>query len=239
MDILIAAFIIISAYFLKGFSGFGPALIMIPFLSLIYDPATAIIVTTSLDFLAGLILIYQVRNDIKWSFVLPVILMMAIGAIFGAYWLGKLPVHVLQQIMGTVIALFALYILVHKEKNFDEKSHQEILRYPVGLVSGIFGGLMSISGPPMVIYMKMFYRKTFFRSQLIVIFLFGAGWRLILYYINNIQLSIDFAYLPLFILFMISGVFIGNKVHIRVSELVFSRIVAVVIFITSLKMIFD
>jgi uncharacterized membrane protein YfcA len=238
MDLILAAFIVLSAYFLKGFSGFGPALIMIPFLTLLYDPATAIVVTTMLDFLAGVILIIQVRREIKWSFVLPIILMMAIGASFGAYWLGKLPVHTIRQIMGSVIALFALYILLQRENNYAENARQELLKYPAGLISGILGGLMSISGPPLVIYMKMFYPKTFFRSQLIVIFLFGAGWRLILYYINNIQVNLNYSVIPVFILVMMIGVFAGNKIHVRVSEVLFSRIIAVIIFVISIKMIF-
>jgi uncharacterized protein len=238
MDILIPLLVILGAYFLKGLSGFGPALIMIPFLTIIYDPATAIIITALLDFLAGVILVPQIRKDISWHFVLPIIISMAIGASVGAYLLGQLPVDTLRQLMGLAIALFALYLLIQKNSNNPTRGPSEIVKYPVGILSGLFGGLLGISGPPLVIYMKMYYAKTFFRTQLIVIFLFGSGWRLILYYLNQIEMRLDWTLLPIFIVSMILGVFIGNKIHIKISEIVFTRLVAVIIFLTAIRMLF-
>lgn len=238
MDIIIALLVILVAYFLKGLSGFGPALIMIPFLTIIYDPATAIIITALLDFLAGIILIPQIRKDISWPFALPIIISMGIGASVGAYLLGQLPVDTIRQIMGLAIALFALYLLIQKNSDNPIRSHSEIVKYPVGILSGLLGGLLGISGPPLVIYMKMYYDKTFFRTQLIVIFLFGSGWRLILYYLNKIEMKLDWNLLPIFIFSMILGVFIGNKIHIKISEKIFTRLVAIIIFLTAFRMLF-
>ena len=44
-------------------------------------------------------------------------------------------------------------------------------------MGGIFGGLIGMSGPPLIMYMKQAYRKDFFRTQLIVATkdLFGAA----------------------------------------------------------------
>lgn len=238
MELLIPLIIIISAYFLKGLSGFGPALIMIPFLTIIYDPLTAIIITTTLDFLAGLTLVYQIRREISWSFVIPIIFTMGIGASFGAYLLGQLPMDTIRQIMGIAIGLFALYMMFQGNLKPPSKSGVEFLKYPVGLVSGLFGGMLGISGPPLVIYMKLSFSKAFFRTQLIVIFLFGAGWRLVLYHLNRIGLNLEWPLLVIFIIVMILGVFIGNKVHLKISETLFNRLVAVVIFITAIRMLF-
>ena len=238
MEIIVALLVILAAYFLKGLSGFGPALIMIPFLTIIYDPATAIVITAFLDFLAGFVLVPQIRKNIAWPFVVPIIISMGIGAVFGAYLLGQLPVTTIRQIMGIAIGVFALYLLIQKNGNQHTTDHSGIVKYPVGLLSGLFGGLLGISGPPIVIYMKMFYDKAFFRSQLIVIFLFGSGWRLILYYLNQININLDWTLFPIFVITMILGVFIGNKIHIKISEIVFTRLVAIIIFLTAIRMLF-
>jgi len=50
------------AYFLKGFSGFGPALILIPMLSVTIDPETAITAAAFFDAIAGIILFIHVRK---------------------------------------------------------------------------------------------------------------------------------------------------------------------------------
>jgi uncharacterized membrane protein YfcA len=238
MDIIVSLLVILAAYFLKGLSGFGPALIMIPFLTIIYDPATAIILTAFLDFLAGAVLIPRIRKDISWPFVVPVIISMGIGAVFGAYLLGQLPVNMIRQIMGLAIAAFALYLLFQKNSNHQTEGQAGFIRYPIGILSGLSGGLLGISGPPIVIFMKMFYDKVFFRTQLIVIFLFGSGWRLILYYLNKIENSLDWRLFPIFIVTMILGVLIGNKIHIQISEKVFNRLVAIIIFVTAIRMLF-
>ncbi len=237
MEIVIPLFIILSAYFLKGLSGFGPALIMIPFLTIVYDPVTAIVVTTMLDFLAGIALIPQIRKEISWSFVIPIIITMAIGATIGAYLLGQLPTNIIRQIMGISIGLFALYIFFLKESDTPANKKAGLLKYPVGIVSGLFGGLLGISGPPLVIYMKLSFAKAFFRTQLIAIFLFGAGWRLVLYQLNHLELNLNWYVLLLFIITMILGVYIGNKIHFKISETLFTRIVAIIIFSTAIGML--
>jgi len=237
MEILIPVIVILTAYFVKGLSGFGPALIMMPFLAIIYDPATAIITTTVLDFLAGSVLTYQIRHEINWRFVIPIIIMMSIGAALGAYLLGKLPVNTIKQIMGVVIIIFALYILIAGDTHSKGKKKYDNLKYPVGVLSGFLGGLLNISGPPLVIFMKICYPKSFFRSQLIVIFLFGAAWRLVLYYINNITLNLNLNMILLFILVMLAGVIIGHKTQLKISDKFFNRIVAGIVLVTAIRML--
>ena len=238
MDLLFPIAIIILAYFVKGLSGFGPALIMIPFLTFFYDPATAIVVTTLFDFLAGIILFYRVRGQINWRFILPIIIMMSAGAVLGTYLLGALPETMIKQVMGAVIGSFAIYIMSGRENGADKKLKRQWPKYPVGLLSGILGGFLGMSGPPLIIYMKLNYTKNFFRTQLIGIFLFGAGWRLILYYLNEIPWHLDWHSLIVFLPAMFLGVFAGDRVQLKISEVLFNRIVAGIVFITALKLLF-
>lgn len=238
MDLLFPVVIIILAYFVKGLSGFGPALIMIPFLTFIYDPATAIVVTTLFDFLAGIILFYRMRGQISWPFILPIILMMSAGAVLGAFLLGSLPEAMIKQIMGAVIGLFAIYIMLGKENNTAHDIKSQWPKYPVGFLSGTLGGFLGMSGPPLIIYMKLNYAKNFFRSQLIGIFLFGAGWRLVLYYLNEIPWHLNWRSLILFLPAMILGVYAGDRIQLKISEVVFNRIVAAIVFVTAVKLVF-
>jgi uncharacterized membrane protein YfcA len=238
MEIYFGIFVVIAAYFLKGFSGFGPALIMIPSLSILYDPITAILITAFLDFLAGLLLLLAVRREVLWTFVLPVFLTLAVGAFIGTILLDIISIELLKQIIGLSIIVFAVLIFFDREREpGDIGPVIKNLRYPVGFISGILGGMLSISGPPLVIYMKWNYDKTFFRSQLIGIFLLGAGWRLFLYRLYDIPVEMNTFTVLLFTAAMLLGLGIGNRIHLSVNEITFNRIIALIIIVPAIRLI--
>jgi uncharacterized membrane protein YfcA len=240
MDTAFGILVVLTAYFIKGLSGFGPALVMVPFLSVLFDPTTAISVTALMDFLAGGFLLPSVRKTVQWKLVLQIFAALALGAVPGTYFLGMIPLQILRKIIGIAILVFAVLILSQKDNNLPagEAAGKSFWRYPAGFLSGLLGGLLGISGPPLIIYMKLRYPKTFFRSQLIGIFFLGTGWRFFLYRISHIGLNLTPMDLGIFITVMIAGLFAGNRVQIGMSERLFNRIVALLISIPAVRLLF-
>ncbi len=239
METALGIIVVLAAYFIKGLSGFGPALLMVPCLSILFDPPTAIIVTALMDFLAGAFLLPSVRKLLQWKLVLQIFGSLALGAVIGTYLLGVLPVLLLKRIIGATILIFVLMILLQKDTYAQNNTAEDasIWRYPVGFLSGLLGGLLGISGPPLIIYMKMRYPKAFFRTQLIGIFFLGTGWRFMLYQLNRIEMNLSLTVLSLFIGVMIIGLLLGSRIHLRVSEILFNRIVAVLITIPAVNLL--
>lgn len=240
-EIILASFVVFASYFLKAFTGFGPAMIMIPFFTLLYGPGTAITATTLFDFLAGMILLISVRKEIQWKFVFSIFISLAIGAIFGSFLLGNVPDYWVKKFIGLTIFIFAIIMLFQKNGNSGIKKSNKVksLKYPVGVLGGFLEGFIGISGPPIIIYMKMFYEKSFFRTQLIGIFFFGAGWRFILYRINGIEFNLEYYNVGIFFLIMLCAIWAGTKLHIKVNEIIFNRIVAFLLIMPSLILIFN
>jgi uncharacterized membrane protein YfcA len=239
MEILLGILVILVAYFVKGFSGFGPALIIVPFFALIYDPPSALVLAALFDFLAGCILVYTVRKKILWSFVLSIFFVLAIGAFFGALLLERIPVDDLRRMIGGVLFVFSLGILFQKN-GFSDQIRQKIkwLKYPAALLGGFLGGLVSMSGPPIIIYMKMMYEKTFFRTQLIAIFVLGTAWRTLLFFYHEIPMNVPLWHMLTFFIIMLLGLWLGGRLYIRVNELVFNRIIAIILFIPAINLLF-
>lgn len=239
IEIIFGSLIVFAAYFLKAFTGFGPAMIMIPFLALIYDPGTAISATALFDFLAGFLLIISVWKQIKWKFVFSIFILLALGATFGSFLLGNVSDYWIKKMIGLTIIIFAIIILFQKNGNSSRKKRNNLkkLKYPVSALGGFLGGFIGISGPPIIIYMKMLYEKTFFRTQLIGIFFFGAGWRFMLYKINDISFNLDYYILGIFFLVMIIASWFGTKLHFKVNELLFNRIVAILLIIPAINLL--
>jgi uncharacterized protein len=240
-ELILASFVVFAAYFLKAFTGFGPAMIMIPFFAILYDPGTAITAATMYDFLAGMILIVSVRKQIKWKFVISIFVSLAFGAIFGSFLLGNVPDYWVKKIIGITIFLFALIILFQKNGNSIKVKNKKIqsLKYPIGAFGGFLGGFIGISGPPIIIYLKMLYEKSFFRTQLIGIFFFGAGWRFMLYRINDIPFNLGYYEVGIFFFVMLCAAWAGTKLHFKVNELIFNRIVAILLIVPSINLILN
>jgi len=240
-EIILGSLVVFAAYFLKAFTGFGPAMIMIPFLAILFDPGTAIITTTIFDFWAGLILLISVRKKIQWQFVFSIFIPLALGAIFGSFLLGSVSDYWIKKIIGITIFVFAIIILFQKEGISITTRSDKIcrLRYPVGAIGGFLGGFIGISGPPIIIFLKMLYDKSFFRTQLIGIFFFGAGWRFILYQIQDIEFNLDYYFLGIFFLIMFVAAWAGTKLHFKVNETMFNRIVAVLLIVPAINLIFN
>ena len=167
MEAVAALIVVLAAYFIKGLSGFGPALLMIPFLSILFDPPTAITVTALMDFLAGGLLLPGVHRELNWRFVIHIFAGLALGAVAGTFLLGVIPVLILKKIIGASILIFAVALVLQKDGREEAAGPREksLWNYPVGFISGLLGGLLGISGPPLIIYMKLHYKKSFFRSN--------------------------------------------------------------------------
>ena len=68
MEIYFGLLIILLAYFIKGFSGFGPALVIVPLFTLLYDAPSALLLAAVFDVFAGGILLRSVWKEIDWKF---------------------------------------------------------------------------------------------------------------------------------------------------------------------------
>ncbi len=107
-----------------------------------------------------------------------------------------------------------------------------------GFLGGISGGMVGMSGPILVIYLKYHFSKDFFRTQLIAIFLIENIVRLFIYFKGGLldlqESKFLFACLPALLI----GLWIGNTFHLHISESHFNRIVASILVLVSLKIVF-
>jgi len=228
------------AYYLKGFSGFGPALIFIPTMTLITDPETAIVSATFFDMMAGLILLISVFKQIDWRLVLPVSLLIFAGAIPGAMLLKQTSAEMIKILIGAGILTFIVILAFSKDsENKSKPKNRRWLKYTIALFSGFMGGLIGITGPALIIYLKLRHTKDYFRTQLIAIFFFGALWRYILYIMNGINLNISALNLFWMGIAMIVGLYLGYKTHIAVNEKRFNQVVAMALIIPAINLLYS
>lgn len=236
-------FITFAAYYIKGLTGFGPALIVVPFFTALAGVRYALPASALFDALAGALLLIPIFKKINWKFCLPLMLAMGVGSFIGANVLFLIPQTALRTLIGIFILAFGSYLWLSPQ----ESGRQKMITEPgnrvraggitVGFLGGISGGMVGMSGPILVVYLKYLFSKDFFRTQLIAIFLIENLVRLSIYFQRGLldfrQARFLLACLPALLL----GLWLGNLSQLRISERVFNQVVATILILVSLKII--
>lgn len=140
---------IVLAGLVRGFSGFGAAMIIVPPLSAVYSPAFAIPIMLLVDNMATLPLVVRTWPRIRWRDVLPLSIAAIAGVPLGLQILLWADPEVLRWAMAGVILLAVLAMA----------SGWRYARRPTmatsvatGASAGVLTGSVGIGGPPIVLF---------------------------------------------------------------------------------------
>jgi len=235
--ILLAGLIVLMGHFIKGFSGFASALFAIPLLALFLDIKFVVPVFLLFDFIAGVILTIQNRRLIAWRSALLLFSGLAIGTAVGTYFLVSFGNEELKRVFGIVIILFALKMLIRDNENI-RKEISKVWAPLSGFVGGCTGGMFGLNGPPLVLYLTHRLRdKQIFRATLYGIFFVDACYRLILYSANRLITTEVIKFALCVTPFLLIGLFLGSKLHAKINENVFRRVIASILVATGVLLV--
>ena len=147
--IALAIGVIFIAAIVRGYSGFGFAMIGVAGISLTAPPDVAIPTVLILEVIVGLLLLPPVIRQIEWR---PVLTLLA-GAIvltpIGAIVLIRIPADLARVGIAIVIALAAMLLLRSKG---TRPAPGDAATVGVGGIAGLLNGAFGISGPPIALF---------------------------------------------------------------------------------------
>ena len=216
-DMILILCILMSAYFIRGITGFGSGLISVPLLALSQPLQFAVPLVLALDFTASLVLGGLNRKKANWGEIKILLPFGMLGACVGAYALLTLPTTPVLLTLGAFTMFFGFRNI------FGLQPVGQLSRawaIPAGLTGGGAGALFGAGSPPYIMYLtrrlldKGAVRATF--SWLIAI---DGGFRLVLFLLAGLLLDskLHIAYL-LGLAPMALGLYIGNKVHLDITS---------------------
>jgi hypothetical protein len=229
------------AYFLKGFSGFGPALIFVPVFALFFNPAIALTASTVVDIFAGALMIYSLlpsREEAKVIFRLSIFLL--VGTAAGALFLGTLPTESILGLIGLITFVFGANILLfHKAIPGDFKSENPALIWGGSFFCGFFSTLVGTGGPFIVFGAKKAFDKNKFRKILVSVFLIEAMLKVVAYHWLGIwsgeAVRLAFIFSPA----IIAGLAIGSYLHNKTKEIHFDLIVGTLLLLIAVRILYQ
>jgi len=142
---LLAAF---GSAFVRGLTGFGMAILLVPILALALSPVHAVLLTNFLSVFIGLSEIQRLlRNAERSAWV--IIALVAVTTPFGLYIL-TLTTPAIARVVIAFIALSAFAAILLPRRG--AMSHHPATTGGVGLLSGLMTGYAGMPGPPVVPY---------------------------------------------------------------------------------------
>src|SRR2546423_11303024 len=186
-DTILVLFIVLSAYFVRGITGFGSGLIAVPLLALSHPLQFAVPLVLALDFTASFVLGGTNAKKADWAEIKMLLPFGLIGACLGAFALLKFP-------SGPVLLTLGAFTMFFGFRNiFGVSSEGQISRawaVPTGLIGGGAGALFGTSGPPYIIYLTHRLKdKGAVRATFSWLFVIDGGFRLRLFLLAGLLLG--------------------------------------------------
>ena len=232
-DLLYACGVLLTAYFVRGISGFGSGLIAVPLLALRFPLTEVVPFMLIADFSASAIIgglhFGQVeRGEIRR--LLPVSL---VGIVLGTSLLVYLPASALLLTLAGFISVFGLRFLLAEPQTFRPIS--PLWAYPAALTGGAVGGLFGTGGPPYVIYMThRIADKAVLRATLSGLFFMEGLLRIIAFLIAGLLLNgaIWLHWLAALPLIMVA-LYAGSHIHTRLTHAQMQRFVGLLLLVSA------
>lgn len=139
----------VLAALVRGFTGFGAAMVFIPVASAIYEPKVAVVVLFIVDGIVTFPLVFKAIYQCRW----PDVICLTVGAALAI----PLGVHVLlitdSVLLRWLISLSILGLVAVLASGWRYHKHPPVLAcVGVGGISGFAGGIANLYGPPIVLF---------------------------------------------------------------------------------------
>jgi len=162
--------IILFAAIIRGFSGFGFALVAVPLMSMIMPPSSFVPIIFGMQVIAVLSGLKQTLQDAQWKQIMPLLP----GGFLGT-WGGLLILYrVDPEIIGFLIALAVVIVAVFLLKGL--RLHRQFKKFEIaliGLLAGLLNGSAGLPGPPVILaQLATPNTDSMVRSNLIIFFTF-------------------------------------------------------------------
>jgi len=226
IEFLYIATALCFAGIVKGLIGFGLPIVALSILSLFIPIEFALALIVFPIFATNFVLAIQ-GGKIKTVLLRfwPLILSLSIGLFLSAQILVGIKAQSLYLLLGSII-IFLLVIDTLKGRVAIPAKWERTISLPVGLISGIIGGISTSYGPPIVLFLTALnLPKELFISVLGTILCCGSIALAIAFGSVNILNADNILWSILAIIPCVLGLWIGGKLRHQIPQKLFYRII--------------
>ena len=238
--LLLVGLIVFITHTVEAVTGFGCTVLAFPFvIALMGDLEQAKIVLTALAWVLVFYFVVTKFKHIQWKKFRTTLLLSVLGMPAGMLLFKSLDAGMLKMILGVFIVISAAIQLY---KSFVPVAGTarlpKLIGYTFLFAGGIFHGAFAVGGPLIVLYStRKIPDKGQFRATMCLLWL-CLNTVLIFQYIIERKLTFTIGCEFLFLLpFLVAGIFAGEAIHNKVSEILFKKIVFSILLLVGIIMV--
>ncbi len=245
--ILLCGLIVLITHTLEAITGFGCTALAMPFVTALLGIQMGVKTLTVIAWLLAVYVVIKNHKYINYKQFFIICSGMLLGLPVGMYIFRTFNNENLKVFLAIFICIVSSYQLIMMFVKKDDASDyvkpsnplQKILYFVLLFFGGIVHGIFSSGGPIVVLYAKTHLSdKKSFRATLCLLWATLNTIIIATYFIEgsfDVKTAIVTAEL---IPFLLAGIFLGNILHEKVNERVFSFLVFTMLLITGLFMLF-
>ncbi len=214
--------------------GLAGTIMMMPVLGFVFDSKTLVIYSLLPQMMVTSIALsksYRKINIKEWAIMM---VSATIGALAGSYLFGYIPNDIFKRILAAIIILSGIYLVISPGFKAGKKS-----RRIMDLFAGLSHSLFGISGPiVMTRLLGTFEDKTVIRNGALLFFFSLNIIRVINYRINNLITPEIWNMFAASAPFLFIVLYFAERLHIKISDQRFKRVIAWVILLSGIIFLF-
>jgi hypothetical protein len=232
LEIYFIIFIVFVASIIRGFNGFGFSATCISGFSFILPAIEIVPIILILEVFISIFMIPYIWNKIDWSFVLKLLIGIAVGSPIGLYLLKYLSPETTHLYVCLIIIFFSVLLMKGYTNRNINNDQSKIF---TGVISGTLNGLTTLGGMPVALFLLVTsIQPAVIRGSLAALFFLTDVYAFILSFFGGIVDMITiYRTFPLIIILPI-GVFIGNKFFIKSKEQLYRKVVFYFLIVISI-----
>ena len=212
---------------LRGFSGFGSAMVLAPALAALYPVTVAVPLIILLEVALSFQLLSAAMRQVVWREIAILSVAALPGLLFGAWLLEAVPERTLRLAISAAILIFLVLLLANVRRRGPVT--------PVGLaatgaLSGVANGASGVGGPPVVLYYLAGDGSTAAVRATVIVYFFAidvvsAG----IYAARGLVTHDVLILTALCVPAAVAGVWLGSKLFDKASERTYRRVAYAII----------
>ncbi len=225
-----------AAFFIKGLCGFANTLVFTTILGFGVNNVNISPVELVLGFPSNCILTWKNRKKLDARIYLPMILLVLLGSIPGAFLLKNVDARNIKIVFGVVVVLVGTEMMLKEYDRIHMKDSKIVLMI-VGLLGGLMCGLFGVGVLMAACVGRVTNTSEEFKANLSVIFIVENIFRIIMYGTIGLITPDSLKLVVCLVPFMLAGVFAGMKSATVLNEKLVKKLVIVLLIISGLALI--
>ncbi|MGZ0244698.1 MAG: sulfite exporter TauE/SafE family protein [Alphaproteobacteria bacterium] len=221
---------------MRGFFGFGSALMIVPVASAFLGPQVAVPVVTAVHLVTSVQLLPRALADVEWARVAPLSIAGCFTIPIGAWVLATEDPEAIRKGISVLIIFFAFMMM--RGWRYTGRINGWIMG-AVGLIGGLITGAASVGGPPVVTFLMAGpFNAAQNRAAIILYFIFVQTIAMAMYWIGGLLVAQIIGACLLIMPTLMTGMWLGQNLFAKVSEAAFRRIALIFLMVIGIATLF-